>query len=83
MNDTLINARLFDDWVGRALAELRHVLLASRPTVAERDARHAVDLLRGRIRRYERQQPGYAADLRTALVQAERQLAALTAQRSA
>lgn len=79
----IINARLFDDWVGRALAELRHLLVPSRPTAAEREARAAVDHLRARIRRYERQQPGYAADLQTALNQAEQQLAALSAQRHA
>ena len=83
MNTLLVNAHLFDDWVGRALAELRHLLRAARPTSAERDARQAVELLRARIRRYERQQPGYAADLHAALVQAERQLDALTAQRGA
>lgn len=77
----IINARLFDDWVGRALAELRHLLVPRRPSAAEREARAAVAQLRTRIRRYERQQPGYAADLQTALTQAEHQLAALSAQR--
>lgn len=82
MNPTLLHARLFDEWVGRALSELRHLLGSARPTTEEREARAAVGELQARIRRYEREQPGYAADLQVALQQAERQLALLTARRA-
>lgn len=83
MNATLINALLFDDWIGRAVAELRQLVRSARPGTAEREAHAAVDQLRARIRRYEREQPGYAADLQTALAAAEQRAAALAAQRAA
>lgn len=71
MNATLINAQLFDDWLGRLWREGRRLVSLRSATPAERDMQTAVEELRDRIARYEREQPGYAADLRAALAQFE------------
>lgn len=77
-NTTLVSAQLFDDWIARVWRELRRVFTLRATEPAERmarEAREAADALRDRIARYEREQPGYAADLRAALAYAERDLA--------
>ncbi|HVK33300.1 MAG TPA: hypothetical protein VM845_12470 [Burkholderiaceae bacterium] len=77
-NTTLVSAQLFDDWIARAWRDLRRVFTPRAADPAERaarEAREAAEALRDRIARYEREQPGYAADLRAALAHAERDLA--------
>lgn len=71
MNATLINAQLFDDWIGRLWREARRLASLRSASPDEREAHAAIEALRERIARYEHEQPGYAADLRAALAQFE------------
>jgi uncharacterized protein (UPF0335 family) len=77
MNTALISAQLFDDWLARTWRELRRMVSLRAADPAEREARDAVDTLRERIARYEREQPSYADDLRAVLARAEQDLARL------
>jgi hypothetical protein len=77
MNTALISAQLFDDWLARTWRELRRMVSLRAADPAEREARDAVDTLRERIARYEREQPSYADDLRVVLARAEQDLARL------
>jgi hypothetical protein len=77
MNTALISAQLFDDWLARTWRELRRMVSLRAADPAEREARDAVDTLRERIARYEREQPSYADDLRVVLARAEQDLTRL------
>jgi uncharacterized protein (UPF0335 family) len=77
MNTALISAQLFDDWLARTWRELRRMVSLRAADPAEREARDAVDTLRERIARYEREQASYADDLRVVLARAEQDLARL------
>lgn len=75
MNASLSTYRLFEAWLGQTWRQAGERAALRRATEAERSAQEAELALRQRAAHYEREQPGYAADLRAALARTEHEIA--------